>query len=221
MYAMVATRPDIAHVVGVVSRFMHNPGRLHWNAVKHIFRYLVGTQDYNITFGPDEPSSLVGFTDSDYASCYDTRKSTSGYFFKFGHGAISWRSKLQDCTATSSTEAEYVAASDAAKEALWLGRLACTFRQTDLKWSPTMFNNSQGAVALAKNLIHHNASKHIEVWYHFVWDCITQGKLSLEKISTTDNVADAMTKGLSTDRFRSLRQCMGVAPITEILWKLT
>jgi hypothetical protein len=121
MYAMVATRPDIAHVVGVVSRFIHNPGRLHWNAVKHIFRYLVGTQDHGITFGPDEPSSLVGFIDSDYAGCDDTRKSMSGYFFKLGHGAILWRLKLQDCTATSTTEAEYVVASDAAKEALWLG----------------------------------------------------------------------------------------------------
>jgi hypothetical protein len=100
---------------------MHNPGRPHWNAVKHIFRYLVGTQDYGIKFGPNEPSALVGFTDSDYAGCLDTRKSTSGYFFRFGIGAISWRSKLQDCTATSTTEAEYVAAAYAAKEALWLG----------------------------------------------------------------------------------------------------
>ena len=111
MYAMVATRPDIAHAVGIVSRFMHNPGRAHWNAVKHIFGYLVG-----IAFAPDEPSSLVGYTASDYRGCIDSRKSKSGYCFKFGHGSISWRSKLQDCTATSTTEAEYVAASDAAKE---------------------------------------------------------------------------------------------------------
>jgi hypothetical protein len=106
---------------------MHNPGRPHWNAVKHIFRYLVGTHDYGIKFGPNEPLGPVGFTDSDSAGCLDTRKSTSGYFFKVGTGAISWRSKLQDCTATSTTEAEYIAASDVAKEALWLGRLARTF----------------------------------------------------------------------------------------------
>jgi hypothetical protein len=149
----------------------------------------------------------------DYAGCYDTRKSTSGYFFKFWHGAVSWRSKLQDCTATSTTKAEYVAASDVAKQALWIRRLACTFRQVDPKWSPTVFNE---AVALANNPVHHNASKHIEVQYHFVRDCVTQGKLSLEKVSMTDNVADAMTKGLSTNRFRSLRQRMGVEPITEI-----
>jgi hypothetical protein len=96
MYVMVATRPDIAHAVGVVSSFMHNPGRPHWNGVKHIFKYLVGTQDYSIKFGPNEPLGPVGFTNSDYAGCLDTRKSTSGYFFRFGTGAISWRLKLRN-----------------------------------------------------------------------------------------------------------------------------
>jgi ATP-binding cassette subfamily B (MDR/TAP) protein 1 len=173
MYVMVATRPDIAYAVGLVSRFMHNPGRPHWNVVKHIFIYLMGTQDYGIKFGPNEPLGLVGFTDSDYAGCLDTRKSTTGYFFKFRTGAISWRSKLQECTATSTTEAEYVGASDAAKEALWLGQLARTFRQCNSKWILTVFSDSQGAVVLAKNPVHHNASKHIEVRYHFVRDCAT------------------------------------------------
>jgi hypothetical protein len=96
MYAMVATRPDIAYAVGIVSRFRKPPTleRPHWNAVKHIFRYLVATQDYDIKFRPNEPLGLVGFTDSDYAGCLDTQKSTSGYIFKFRNGAISWRSKL-------------------------------------------------------------------------------------------------------------------------------
>jgi hypothetical protein len=111
-------------------------------SVKHIFRYLIGTQDYDIKFGPNEPLGPVGFTDSDYAGCLDTRKSTSGYIFKYGNDAISWRWKLQDCTATSTTEAEYVAACDAAKEALWLGRLARTFRQCNSKSTPTVFSDS-------------------------------------------------------------------------------
>ena len=89
MYAMVATQPDIAHAVRLVSRFMHNPDRALWNALKHIFRYMVGTQDYGITFAPSEPSSLVRYTDSDYRGCIDSRKSTSGYCFKFGPGSIS------------------------------------------------------------------------------------------------------------------------------------
>jgi hypothetical protein len=161
----------------------------------------------------------VGYTDSDYVGCLDTRKSTFGYLFKFGNGAISLKSKLQDCTATNATEAEYVAASNAAKEALWLGRLARTFRQCNSKWISTVFSDSQGAVTLAKNPIHHNASKHIEVRYHFVRDCATKEMLSLEKFYTTDNVADAMTKTLSTDRFRSLCNRMGVELISDELWR--
>jgi hypothetical protein len=98
--------------------------------------------------------------------------------------------------ATSTTEAEYVVTSDAAKEALGLGRLARTFRQCISKWIPTVFSDSQGAVALANNLVHHNVSKHIEVRYHFVRDCAIKEMLSLEKVSTTNNVSDTMTKSL-------------------------
>ena len=131
MYAMVATLPDIAHTVGVVNKFMHNHGRPHWTAVKHVFRYLVGTKDHNILFGSNKDSCIVGYTDSDFAGCVDIRKSTIGYCFKFGNEAISWKSKLQECTTTSMTKVEYVVASDAAKETLWLGWLAHTFQQVD------------------------------------------------------------------------------------------
>ena len=110
---------------------MHNPGQSHWNAVKHVFRYLTGTKEHGILFGPNKTSSIVGYTDSDFASCVDNRKSTTRYCFKFGNGAISWKSKFQECTATLTIEAEYVVSSDVAKEALWLGGLAHTFRQVD------------------------------------------------------------------------------------------
>ena len=99
--------------VGVVGRFTHNPSRSHWNAVKHVFRYLAGTKDHGILFGLNSTLGVVSYTDSDFAGCVDT-----GYCFKFGNGAISWKSKLQECTTTSTTKAKYVTASDAAKEAL-------------------------------------------------------------------------------------------------------
>ena len=127
MFAMVATRPDIAHIIGVISRFMHNLGQSHWNAVKHVFRYLMGTKDYGILSGPNDTSSVVSYTNSDFAGSVDNKKSTTGYCFKFGNGAISWKSELHECTATSTTKAEYVVASDAVKEALWLCWLACMF----------------------------------------------------------------------------------------------
>nr|GEX83882.1 retrovirus-related Pol polyprotein from transposon TNT 1-94 [Tanacetum cinerariifolium] len=109
MYAMVCTRPDLAHAVGVVSRFLSNPGKKHWEAVKWIFRYLRGTSKLGITFGNGKPT-LVGYTDSDLAGNKDNMKSTSGYLMTFAGGAVSWQSRLQKCVALSTTEAEYVAA---------------------------------------------------------------------------------------------------------------
>ena len=91
MQAMVARRPDIAHVVGVVGRFMHNPDRSYWNTVKHVFRYLVGTQDLGILFGLNKNPCVVDYTDSKFVGCVDNQKSTTGYYFKFGNGAILWK----------------------------------------------------------------------------------------------------------------------------------
>ena len=128
---MVATRPNLAHVVRVVNKFMHNPSQAHWNAVKHVFRYLMSRKDYGILFNPNENSSIVSYTDSNFAGRVDIWKSTTRYYFKFDSGVISWKSKLHECTTTSTTEVEYTAALDMPKEALWLGWLACTFRQAN------------------------------------------------------------------------------------------
>ena len=111
MYAMVGTRPDIAFAVGVVSRYMAGPGK-HWEAVKHILRYLKGTSSKCLRFGNSD-ASVVGYTDVDYASCVDNKSSTSGYVFIFTGATIFLRLCLQDCTSSSTTEAEYVAMSDA------------------------------------------------------------------------------------------------------------
>ena len=119
MYAMVCTRPDIAHAVGVVSRFLSNPGKEHWAAVKWILRYLRGTSKVCLCFGDGKPM-LDGFTDSDMAGDVDSRKSTSGYLMTFAGGAVAWQSKLQKCVALSTTEAEFIAITEACKEELWL-----------------------------------------------------------------------------------------------------
>ncbi|GJR09098.1 putative RNA-directed DNA polymerase [Tanacetum coccineum] len=124
MYAMVCTRPDLAHAVGVVSRFLSNPGKKHWEAVKWIFRYLRGTSKLGITFGNGKPM-LVGFTDSDMAGNKDNMKSTSGYLMTFAGGAVSWQSRLQKCVTLSTTEAEYMAATEACKELLWFENSFC------------------------------------------------------------------------------------------------
>ena len=121
MYVMAMTQPDLAYAIGVVSQYMLNPRRKHREVVKHMLRHLRGTKDAWLTFETNNSTEVEGYTDSDYAGNTDNRKSTSGYVFTYGGGAISWRSKLQECTALSTTT------SDAEEEVVWLHRLSANF----------------------------------------------------------------------------------------------
>lgn len=124
MYAMVYTRPDIAHAVGVLSRFISKPGKEHWTTVKRAFRYLCGTSDYGLCYqgrpGLDKVLDIHGFVDANWAGDLDQIRSTSGCVFNLFGGAVSWMSKKQSVVALSTTEAEYMAATHASKEVVWL-----------------------------------------------------------------------------------------------------
>ncbi|MCO5592598.1 hypothetical protein L7F22_046601 [Adiantum nelumboides] len=159
MYAMVATRPDIAFVVGVVSKFMANPGKKHWDAVKHLQRYLKGTTNTCVHFRNNE-ASIMGYANADYAGCVDTQKSTSCYVFLFAEAIVSWRSILQNCTSSFMTESKDVAVSKASKEGMWLARL---LGDLGIHHIPMLHCNSQRAISLAKNPVFHSKLKHIEV----------------------------------------------------------
>lgn len=126
IYLAVATRPDIAYTVAKLAQFNNDPGNDHWKAVKHLFRYLQETKDLKLTYKPTSEDSQISselfraYTDADHVGCIDTRRSTTGYFLKMGTGAISWSSKKQTSVAWSSTEAEYIAASTAGQEIVWM-----------------------------------------------------------------------------------------------------
>ena len=125
MYAMVCTRPDIAYSMSLVSRFMSNPGKVHWQALKWILRYIKGSLGKGLVYGGAyensySPVAIEGFVDSDYVGCLDTRKSITGYIFTTFGTTISWKAGLQKVVALFSTEAEYIALTEAVKEALWL-----------------------------------------------------------------------------------------------------
>ncbi|KAH9684220.1 hypothetical protein KPL71_027928 [Citrus sinensis] len=120
MYAMVCTRPDTSQTVSMVNRYMHNPGKNQWLAVKWILRYLYGTVDVGLLFKKDCGQQCVGYCDSDFAGDLDKRRSTTSYVFTLGGDPVSWRSILQSTIALSTTEAEYMAATEAVKEAIWL-----------------------------------------------------------------------------------------------------
>ena len=191
MYAMVCTRPDIAHAVGVVSRFLSNPGKQHWEAVKWIFRYLRRTFKLCLSFGR-EKLVLEGYTDADMAGDLDGRKSTSGYLFTFAGGAVSWQSKLQKCVALSTTEAEYIAVTEAGKELVWIKTF---FKELGMQQDEyVVYCDSQSAIDLSKNATYHSRTKHIEVRYHWIRDATEEKRFKLKKIHTDKNAADMMTK---------------------------
>ncbi|GAA0142710.1 transmembrane signal receptor [Lithospermum erythrorhizon] len=193
MYAMLCTRPDIAYSVGLVSRFLSQPRKEHWEAVKWILRYLKGTSNVCLCYGTKD-ATLESFTDSDMAGDLDSKKSTSGYLFTFVGGAISWQSKLQRCVALSTTEAEYIAITECCKELLWLKRF---FEEIGIDQKRfTILCDSQSAIHLSKNPSLHSKSKHIQVRYHWIRDVIEEKQVFIEIFHTCDNGADMMTKVL-------------------------
>jgi len=120
MYLAVGTRPDIAFAVGALSRFNANPGRAHWKQVQHVFKYLAGTRDLMLCYGPGQDStSLQIYSDADYAGDVDSARSTSGHTVFIGKCLVNWSSKRQSVVAKSTTEAEYIAANEAGSDGVW------------------------------------------------------------------------------------------------------
>ena len=207
MYAMVCTRPDIAHAVGVVSRFMSNPGREHWAAAKWILRYLRGTSRVCLCFGPGQPV-LDGYTDSDMSGDVDSSKSTSGYLMTFAGAAMSWQSRLQKCIALSTTEAEYIAAVEAGKELLWMKNFLAELVLNQEKYA--LHCDSQSAIHLAKNVAYHSRTKHIRRRYHWIREVVEEKLLQMEKVHTDQNGSDMLTKILPKSKLLTCRLKVGL-----------
>jgi hypothetical protein len=210
MYAMVCTRPDLAHAVSVVSKYMANPGKQHWDAVKWIFRYLKGTTDYGITFVRQKSDlSVVGYVDADYAGDLDDRRSTTGYVFTLTRGPICWKSMIQSTVAMSTTEAEYMAVAEAAKEALWLIGLV---KELGIQQGGVSLHcDSHSAIYLAKNQVYHARTKHIDVRFHKIRELVATSELLLEKIHTSENVGDMLTKPVTADKFKHCLDLINVS----------
>ena len=209
-YMSTATRPDIAAAVGVLSQYMSRPSKDHWIGVKRVLRYLKGTLMYGLKFSAhEEEPELFGYSDADWAGDVDTRRSTSGYVFQIGSSTVSWSSKKQTTVAKSSTEAEYVALSSATQEAVWLRSLMGDLgRQMDAP--TTIYEDSQGAIELAKNAKYHNRTKHIDICHHFVRERVVSNEIQVIYCPTGDMIADIMTKGLAKLTFEKLRDLLGV-----------
>ena len=194
---MIITRPDVAFAVSSLAQHTTNPGPEHWDALKRVFLYLRSTIEYCITFGGENNGKLAGYTDASFAEDSATRRSTGTYIFTLNRGPISWTSKRQLTVALSTTEAEYMAMCQAAREAIWLRQLL-----TELglhQESVQVYADNKGAIALGKNPEFHKRSKHIDVQYHYVREQVQSGRISTPYLPTNQMVADGLTKAVSPE----------------------
>ncbi|CAN6726700.1 unnamed protein product [Malus baccata var. baccata] len=194
-------RPDIAFSVHQVCQFMQQPMIAHFTAVKRILRYLKGTIHHGLCYSHG-PLQLKAFSDADWAGDPNDRRSTTGMAVFLGNNPISWSSKKQLTVSRSSTEAEYRALSSTSAELDWIQQLL-VFLQVPLSSPPVLFCDNLSAIALAFNPVQHQRTKHIEVDVHFVRERVAKKQLSVQFVSSKEQFADILTKGLSSPVFRT------------------
>lgn len=212
---LTTTRPDIMYSVSLISRYMENPTEMHLLAAKRILRYLQGTRDLGLFYQKGE-KGLFGFTDSDYAGDQDDRRSTSGYVFMLGTAAVSWSSKKQPIVTLSTTEAEFIAATACACQAIWLRRILEELQVKQVT-ATIIFCDNNSAIKLSKNPVLHGRSKHIDVKYYFLRDLSQDGTIELVYCRTEDQVADIQTKPLKVATFVKLRSLLGMCSGAMVL----
>ena len=196
MYAMLCTRPNICYAVGIVSRYQSNPGMGHWITVKHILKYLRRTRDYMLVYSSGDMNP-IGYTDSDFQSDKDSRKSTSRSIFTLGGGAVVWRSIKQSSTADSTMEAEYIAACEVAKELVWLKKFYIDLEVVpNMKKPLVLYCDNSGEVANSKEPRSHKRGKHIERKYHLIREIIHRGDVVVMKIASKQNLTYLFIKTL-------------------------
>ncbi|KAG5867541.1 hypothetical protein JTB14_003239 [Gonioctena quinquepunctata] len=203
------------NISGSGKAVLKDPSKTHWNAVKRIIRYLNATSELGIHYSKEEQLQLSGFSDSDYASDKDTRKSTTGYIFKLCNGAVTWSSKRQHAVTLSTTEAEYVAACQATKEAIWIRRLMNDIGESVSMATPSNIDN-QSAIKLIHNPEFHNRTKHVDIQFHFVREKFQDSEIEPVYVSTKLQEADLLTKAVPRTSFLNLRNLISMKKKNEI-----
>ncbi|KAG7543853.1 Reverse transcriptase RNA-dependent DNA polymerase [Arabidopsis thaliana x Arabidopsis arenosa] len=211
MYLTI-TRPDITFAVNKLCQFSSSPKRSHLNAAYKVVHYLKGTAGLGLFYSSKSDLCLKAYTDADWGSCVDSRRSTSGYCMFLGDSLVSWKSKKQDMASASSAESEYRAMAMASKEIAWLVKLVAEFQIPHMKPVP-MFCDSTAAIHIANNSVFHERTKHIENDCHITRDRIEQGLLKTLHVTTTSQLADILTKPLFPSLFNSLLSKMSLLSI--------
>ncbi|KAK9059144.1 hypothetical protein SSX86_021763 [Deinandra increscens subsp. villosa] len=206
---LLHTRPDLSYSVGVVSRYMQSPRESHNQAIKHILRYLKGTTSYGLKYGSGGSKRIVGYSDSSHNVDPDDGRSTTGHIFYFGTSPITWCSQKQTTVALSSCEAEFMAATAAACQAIWLQDLLEEITGWE-KEKLTIRVDNKSAIALTKNHVFHGKSKHIHTRFHFIRECVERSQVKVEHVSGEEQKADILTKPLARIKFKEMRSLIGV-----------
>ena len=181
----------------------------HWIAVKRVLRYVRGTPDYGLLYTRSSGPLLSGYKDSDQAGSVDDRKSTAGYVFNLGSGAVTQTSKKQQAVALSSTEAEYRGVVKASCKAVWLRRMLADMHVFQTGPTP-LFCDNQGVLKLAKNPVFHEQTNHVETHCHYIHQLVEDGSIQLRYVPTMEQPADIFTKPLGPDKFVKFRGSIGV-----------
>ena len=201
LYAALTTRPDLSFAVNELGRFNAQATQGHLNASYHALKYLAGTTNYGLRFGPNPNQDATGlcvdiYSDASWGNDLETRKSTSGMLVLFNGNVVSWSSRKQKTVALSSTEAEYMALSEATCEALWIRTWIKEVFGMDV--TINLYCDNQSAIALSSNDKFHQRTKHIDIRYHFIREKIASGEVNVVFVPTQLQFADILTKKLAT-----------------------
>ena len=215
MYAQMLCRPDISYAVSVLSRYLNKPTTTHMKHAKRLLTFLYTTNDIGIVYGasPREKFlNFIGSSDSDYAGDLDSRKSQTGWIFFLNGGAVSWRSVLQSCVALSTPEAEYMALSDAGKEARSLLKFAKQLINSKITCI-TIYEDNVSAEIWTKQNSHASKTKQIDISFHHIRDEVAKNRIKVLRVPSTDNSADLFTKPLNKHLFyKFLKHIFGELP---------
>lgn len=206
------TRPDITYAVSVVSRYMHDPRSGHLDAVYRILRYLKGSPGKGLWFKTNGHLNVDGYSDADWASCLDDRWSTSGFCVFVGGNLVSWRSKKQPVVSKSTAEAEYRAMSQGLSEILWIRGLLLELKI--LRQGPlNLWCDNKSAICIANNPVQHDRIEHVEIDRFFIKEKLDSGIIKITHVSSGQQVADCLTKGLGTRECNLACDKMGMIDI--------
>jgi hypothetical protein len=210
MFVQTLSRPDISYAVNSAAKFTSYPQCAHYIAINRIFRYLVGTLDLAIYYdGNKDTNTLATYVDADYAGDITDRESRTNTLVLLNDALVAWCNHKQAYVATSTTEAKYIVASSTTKDVIWLRRLLQNLRffQPHLIG---LFSDNQSAIRLVHNPEFHRHTKHIDIIYHFIREHQLLGNIDVYYIPTTEQLADLLTKALLADRFKLLRDAIGL-----------